>query len=200
MGNRFVAVSSISFYLWQLIEKLVDGSIQVRSLNSRIVTELSFAILPHNGRTALHELVKNYDNLDAFYDLTFNEEGKILDPPFLPDFKDRTPMHFALSNPKVADKFLNVLSGAPLDHHIRFFPELIPDLIGEGLPNLRDYFDGRFFSTAQYASISRLSLKTNHEMVDFGMAPGTIWADDMTRIKDALSEGGASDSQDPVQV
>ena len=199
VGARFVSVSSISFYLWQLIEKLVDGSIQVRSLNQRIIQQLSFTIMPNNGQTCLHYLIQNYENLDAFYDLTFNEEGKIFDPPFLPDFEDKTPMHLALNNPKVADKFLNVLSSAPLDHHIRFFDELLPKFVEMGLPNLRDYFDGRFFQTAQYGEISRLALVTNDESVPFGLAPGTIWAEDMSKIKNALSSD-KDDSQVPVMV
>ena len=57
-----------------------------------------------------------------------------------------------------------LLSKMPLDHHGRVLSDLIPVLVKEELPSLRDYLDSRWKTTRQLDKVSRqddMKLKTN---------------------------------------
>lgn len=69
--------------------------------------------------------------------------------PFIPNMKNKTPLHLCYDRLdfKTAELFLTYLADAPIDHHGRDIENLIPKLLENDCPSLLTYLEKRMITT-----------------------------------------------------
>lgn len=109
--------------------------------------------------------------------------------PFIKDMSEKTRLHYCVDDNgkdlKTAGYLIDYLASATLDHHSREIIDVIPILITEKIPSMKNYFQKRQVSNEYLKDINRGQIKDFQTNFPIGMMCACIW-DDSEKIKNEI--------------
>ncbi|CDW84531.1 wd-40 repeat protein [Stylonychia lemnae] len=190
---------SFSYFHWKLAETLAESKkkMKVKQFSHDEIRLLVLNIFPL-GNTITHLAVKNVGAIRKIYQIVrnLNTEGRKFEIPFINNFLNQTPLHLCMigQNYKSADLILQNLIDTPLDSHIRGILDVLPDLIKNDIPSLKDYLDGRFIQTDQIKAIRRGAINYAFGNEEYAVNSCELWPDRLT-VEDKLFTKSTLDAE-----